>query len=299
MSRPGSRSFTTGHRDNRRGPLGVVEATLIGRSRPQHAHRLVSDRVGADRSRVGHRIPARDPDTELVTSPNDLTEEPGGDLVPLGVGPHARGEQQSPPGSSDRDVGQTALLIEIAQPLLDPEGRDPFAESLAVGSALHLQHRQPVPVAPQSERNPREPDEPASRGRVRHHPANAVVLRRGRAFAGREGALHEARHCHDVPFQALGSVDGEDLHGLCGRLEGGTFQAALLRDGSIEPGEEADEGGAVGGRGEVGSDVGKGIQVGPRGVGRITRAREHLDVQPERSFGLTDEVRQWQRAEPS
>ena len=112
---------------------------------------------------------------------------------------------------------------------------------------------------------------------------------------GRERALDEARHGDDVPLQPLGGVHGHHLHGVGPGLDPAEVEAAFLLDRGVEPGEEPTERGPVGGRGETGSDVGEGVEVGAGGTWGPGRPGEHLDVEPERDLGLGGELGQ---AEP-
>ena len=84
----------------------------------------------------------------------------------------------------------------------------------------------------------------------------------------------------------------EDLHRPWSGLQSAAFEPAFLLLGSLQPAEEAVDGRAVGRCRELRSHLGEGIQVRPGGGGRVTRPREHLDIEPERSLGLADQLGQ-------
>ena len=106
----------------------------------------------------------------------------------------------------------------------------------------------------------------------------------------REDALHEGRHRHDVPLEALGGVDGQHLHGVGVGLDVAGVEAPLLVAGRVEPAEEARERRPVGRRGVARRDVGEGVEVHPCGRGGVLGAREHLDVEADGDLCLGDEV---------
>lgn len=232
--------------DRSGGSLSVLQPSLVRWPRPQDEHGILGDRVVAHLRRIGHRFPVGHLHPQLLAGSDDLAQELRGHLVGLRRRPHAGGQQEPAPGAGDRDIGQPAFLRELSLTFGRLEILDPAGQVLRVRRTGIAQGRQSVPVPAQRVGNPRQAHQPSARRRVLDRPPFAVMFGHRRVLSGREGALHQTGHDDDVPLQTLGGMDGEDLHGLGRRLHGGPFEPALLGDRGVEPGEEPDEGRAVG-----------------------------------------------------
>ena len=120
----------------------------------------------------------------------------------------------------------------------------------------------------------------------------ASGLARARSWCGlaREHPLAQVRQRHDVPFEALGGVDREDLDSARHRFHGAGRQAVLAFGGGGQVVQQFDRAGAIGG--EFVHHVGEGVQVRPA---RSRRSSTSMSS-PVRSFDVGDQIGQRNRS---
>ena len=192
-------------------------------------------------------------------------------------------------GPCEGHVGQAALLAQA----LAPEGLLVGAhrlsqEGLVRDSRVEVPHGeggQVAGVGPQRE----------GEGGGGAHPAGLrdtkVVL--DGAGVGGEDLLVHAGDGDDVPLQALGGVDGEELDRPGRGLDLGGAHGVLVLLGGVEPFQEAGEGGGVGVGGEGPGRLVEGVEgTVPH---RVTDPGGDLDVEVEDLLGQGHEVGQGQR----
>ena len=84
----------------------------------------------------------------------------------------------------------------------------------------------------------------------------------------------------------------EHLHGIGGHLDVSLVQSALLRLGSIKPGQETAQGGPIGRYREAGRHLRERVQMSARRSRRVLWAGQHLNIQAESTLGLPGKIRQ-------
>ena len=167
------------------------------------------------------------------------------------VAPPVAGAEQQPARPGHRHVREPPLLpLVVGPPLLGEGGQRP-RHPLLVRHRVEVQHRQPVRVAAQRERQHAQPEQ--------------IVV--GVTDRPRPDTTGQPGHRDHVPLQALRGVRGDDLHRALHHLELPRRQSPLLLLGGGEEGQEAGEGGVVRLAGEPGGHVTERVQVPPGQAG--------------------------------
>ena len=257
--------------------LHLATATAQRVDRPHRLNRVVPQWVRLPLGGFG--FPVRDlPAAGGLDDVADLDQEVrraarGG----FGGAPVMPGQQQGVLGAGQRDVEQSAFLVYAAGQQLVAVGVDEVFEGFAVADRGGVQQWDAVSaqlavlgigaVTAQQWRQVGRVGEPgALGGRRREHPGAQV------------------RHRHDLPFQAFGGVDGEDLHPPRRGADLGRRQTVLHHRGGIQIGQQAGDVGA-GVFGVAGDDVGEPVQVLGPGAGGAD-----FGVHPEQAAHLGGQV---------
>ena len=187
-------------------------------------------------------------------------------------------------GPSEGDIGQAALLAQAVAPQgLLVGGHGLSQKGLVRDGGVETtdgEGRQVVGIGPQGEREGRGAAHPP-----RLHYAQVDL---GTAGVGGEDLFNHAGHGDDIPLQALGGVDGEELDRPGRGVDLGSAHGVLVLLGGVEPLQEACERGRVGVRGEGEGRLLEGVEGAvPH---RVADSGGDLDVKVEGLLGQGDKV---------